>query len=335
MKGSSIFLLFFIFFCFSTSIVFASGTIDINNASLAQLDEIAHVGPKTAQKIIEGRPYSSVQDLSRVKGIGNGKYLQDIVSQGLACVNCQTTTMQTPTASPTPVSYTAPSPSPTPILTPSPTFSPTPTPVVVYPNGIFINEIMPNPSGADETNEWIELYNSNNFDADLSGWQIQDTEGTPTTYTIPQSTKILSYGFLVFKRPDTNITLNNDEDGLNLLTPDKKIVDSMSFTTAPLNQSYNKISSGSWQWSTDATPGSKNIIPSANIVTSNKALPKAKNSAKNNGVSAVADISGATGLAENETSGGLNPWFLFFIVLAVTIVLAATVLLIKIKISKK
>ena len=38
--------------------------------------------------------------------------------------------------------------------------------------------------------------------------------------------------------------LNNDGDGLNLLTPDGKIEDSMTFTSAPLNQSYNKTNSG-------------------------------------------------------------------------------------------
>jgi len=55
--------------------------------------------------------------------------------------------------------------------------------------GIIINELLPNPKGPDGTDEWIELYNSNNSDVDLSDWQLQDQEGTITTYTIPQSTK--------------------------------------------------------------------------------------------------------------------------------------------------
>ena len=123
----------------------------------------------------------------------------------------------------------------------------------------------PDPTGPDETDEWIELYNSNNFNVDLSGWQLQDTTGTITTYTMPQGTKILagvpaiSGSFLVFKRPDTKIMLNNDQDGLSLFTPDKKTEDSMTFTSALLNQSYNKTSSG-WQWSTTLTPGATNII---------------------------------------------------------------------------
>ena len=209
-----IIILFLLIFLACPVFAFAE-QIDINSATLSQLDEIVHVGAKTAQKIVDDRPYSSVQDLSRVKGIGNGKYLQDIIAQGFACVNCQTQ-LQQPSPTPTPEN----SPTPTPSDTPAP--SPTPAPIV-YPGGVYINEILPNPAGPDELDEWIELYNSNNFDVDLSGWQFKTQQGTITTFTIPQNTKILANGFLVFKRPDTNIMLNNDGDGLNLLTPDGKI----------------------------------------------------------------------------------------------------------------
>ncbi|MGD0576823.1 MAG: helix-hairpin-helix domain-containing protein [Candidatus Staskawiczbacteria bacterium] len=138
-----LFILFLLFFALP---VFAD-QIDINSANLSQLDEIVHVGPKTAQKIIDGRPYSSINDLSRVKGIGSGKYLQDIINQGFACVNCQTEIDQTPT----PMTAITPAPTPTPTASQTLTL----VPATIYPGGIFINEILPNPAGADETNEWI------------------------------------------------------------------------------------------------------------------------------------------------------------------------------------
>jgi hypothetical protein len=119
--------------------------IDINSATLAQLDRLTGIGPVMGQRIIDARPFSSVDNLDRVKGIGPAT-LQKIKDQGLACVNCGSSIIA-PTA--------APIISPATTHVPSPATSPTATPVIIYPTGVFINEILPNPKGADETDEWI------------------------------------------------------------------------------------------------------------------------------------------------------------------------------------
>jgi competence ComEA-like helix-hairpin-helix protein len=62
-----------------------STQIDINSASAQELDKIISVGPATAQKIIASRPFSSVDDLLKVSGIGNVT-LGKIKLQSLACV---------------------------------------------------------------------------------------------------------------------------------------------------------------------------------------------------------------------------------------------------------
>ena len=49
----------------SGSVVFAQKPVDLNSASDKELEAIKGVGPATAKKIIAGRPYKSVDELSK------------------------------------------------------------------------------------------------------------------------------------------------------------------------------------------------------------------------------------------------------------------------------
>jgi len=59
--------------------------ININTASTLQLDKLYGVGEVKAQYIAEARPYSSVDELIKARGIGETT-LEKIKQQGLACV---------------------------------------------------------------------------------------------------------------------------------------------------------------------------------------------------------------------------------------------------------
>jgi len=75
---------------FSISIISAEcsdGQIDINSASLEDMMKIKGLGGEgiIAQRVIDARPFDSVDDLINVKGIGEVT-LEKINSQDLACV---------------------------------------------------------------------------------------------------------------------------------------------------------------------------------------------------------------------------------------------------------
>jgi len=198
--------LFFVLL-FAPVFVLAADKVEINTASLEQLDQITGVGPVLAQRIVDARPFSLVDDLLRVSGIGE-KTLQKIKNQGLAYVEGGMT--QTTTKAP-PVEEK---------LVPAPVVVETPVvaqPPPTYPAGVILNEVLPSPEGSDKTSEWIELYNTNDFSVDLSGWKLQDLTGTPTTYILPKNTTLSNNGYLVLNRPETKITLNNNIPKNNII----------------------------------------------------------------------------------------------------------------------
>lgn len=64
----------------------AEEKIDINNAPLEDLVKIIHIGEARAKELISLRPFSSLDDLARIKGIGSSR-INDIKEQGLAWVS--------------------------------------------------------------------------------------------------------------------------------------------------------------------------------------------------------------------------------------------------------
>jgi competence protein ComEA len=56
----------------------AQTKLDVNTASLTELENVPGIGPSIAERIIEARPFKSADGLQRVKGIGTGKRYEKI-----------------------------------------------------------------------------------------------------------------------------------------------------------------------------------------------------------------------------------------------------------------
>ena len=195
-------------------------------------------------------------------------------------------------------------------------------PKPIISSGIVINEILPSPEGADEKEEWIEIFNQNNFEVDLSGWQIADT--TDKIYTFLIGTKISAQGFLVLFRPETKITLNNDEDGLSLIQPNGNILDNVNYQKPPQGQSLNRIEDG-WVWSSALTPGSANIIPAPSAKIKNEEKNKEKPQKE---LAAVSES--FRQIQEKQIS---KPLFTFLVALGLAIFSGVIVLMVKKKLK--
>ena len=237
MKG---FLFLFLIFAFLFLPVFtlAQERVDINTATIEELQEITGIGPVYAQRIIDNRPFSSLDDLLRVSGIGE-KTLQKIKDQGLAFIDKNTPD------EPENKAEVGPRPSEEFAESGTPQTSEAMPPNISYPDGIIISKIMPSPEGPDAENEWIEIKNNNDFEVDLKDWIIRDKKGSVKEYILTQ--KISPLKTLKITRPESKITLNNSGDGLELLNPNKKIIDSVDFGKAQTGIAYIKTSNG-WKW---------------------------------------------------------------------------------------
>lgn len=177
-----------------------------------------------------------------------------------------------PEATPTP----SPAVTPTPTPSASPSNSPTPMPDYSGAKGLVLNEVLPDPSGNDGENEFIEIYNSGSVAVDLSGFYVDDADGGSTPHKIDDGTIFEAGGYLVFYSRDTKIALNNGGDSARLLYPDKTILSSITFESSPHeDRSYARKSDSSFAWTSEPTPGEENEFVTPTEEPSPSAKPTA------------------------------------------------------------
>lgn len=119
---------------------------------------------------------------------------------------------------------------------------------------VRINELLPNPEGADD-DEFIELVADGN--ADLTGWSLSDASGT--TYVFVKGTTIADKQFLVVKREQSKIALNNTGETAQLKNGQGTVVSEVKYADAEESAAY-AWDGQTWAWTTTPTPGAANAV---------------------------------------------------------------------------
>ncbi len=122
---------------------------------------------------------------------------------------------------------------------------------------IEISEFVPNPLES-ENNEWIELYNPNNQELDLTNWSIDDQQEGSKPFLVGEIT-IPANGYTVLDKETTKIALNNDTDAIRLINPKGEVVSEVLYSTTYEGLSYAKAGDA-FYWTEAPTPGAPNII---------------------------------------------------------------------------
>jgi hypothetical protein len=168
---------------------------------------------------------------------------------------------------------------------------PTPGSINLVPEmeGIIINEFMAsNTSYADENgslNDWIELYNTNEFPVNIGGLYITDSLGNPAKYRIPSHSPELTtiqakdYYILVADNKEVdevhhvNFKLSRSGEQLALVHYDQEtVLDSVTYAGQYRNASLSWLSPYQQWHSITPTPGGPNELPDFSQLVINEVM---------------------------------------------------------------
>jgi hypothetical protein len=119
---------------------------------------------------------------------------------------------------------------------PSITDEPTPTEIPMSYGNVYISEVMANPQTGE--NEWLEIYNGNDFQVNLVDWFVDDEENAGSavrkfSLEIPAR----EYKGLILTSP----LFNNDGDSVRLLNADKIYVDGFEYGKTVQGQTFGRV----------------------------------------------------------------------------------------------
>lgn len=148
-----------------------------------------------------------------------------------------------------------------PLPNPSPTVSSGPSASIPSPGQVWINELMPNPEGADTGREWIELRNVSARELEIGGLSIRRESGAVVA-VIPTGIRMQPDGYYLVE--DVEGSLLNSGDTLQLWSG-SGLLDQVAYDgEGAEGSSWARIDEVTGSWTSAPTPNSANAVGGIN-----------------------------------------------------------------------
>lgn len=123
---------------------------------------------------------------------------------------------------------------------------------------IRVTEMLPNASGSDTGNEFIELYNPNDQSINLNGYQLWYGPLLDKMVAFPEGAIIDPTSYKAFTNAELGYTLLNSSSRVRLLAADAQFVDETPAYEDPGDDVVWALIDELWQYSDRPTPGEAN-----------------------------------------------------------------------------
>lgn len=126
---------------------------------------------------------------------------------------------------------------------------------------LIVTEMLPNATGTDDGNEFIEIYNPGNETVDLALYRLQVGPNFDKTYGFAPGASIEPQSYKSFFNDSVTFSLLNTSSRVRLISVDGQVVsESLSYVSPADNEAWALLS-GSWMYTNQPTPGAENLLP--------------------------------------------------------------------------
>ena len=137
---------------------------------------------------------------------------------------------------------------------------------------LTITELLPNASGSDDGNEFIELFNPTAEAVNLSLYRLQIGPNFEKTYAFPAGSSVEPKGYKAFFNDSISFTLLNTSSRARLISVDGQIISEAPSYTNPGDDAAWAFLSDAWLFTNQPTPGLENLLPTEDGTTADTAV---------------------------------------------------------------